>query len=604
MSGRRRPLAALTLVCFVTTLAVPAPLAAQQPFTFTDSTLTAATTPAKAVHVAELRTAVNTMRGQAGLGAATFADPTLDGGPIKRAHIIELRAAIDAVYDQVGQTRPSYTDGTITAGATLIRRLHIAELRNAVNNGTASTSPSQLLTITGTGFDTAGDMRVVFKDANNRTVVVPAMNVTATTLRVTVPPVIDTAGVPASGALNVNVRKISGGTTTNSNTINGLQVSNLPTTPLAAGSVLKAILSSTRSQSLALKNEPVASAVKTQLTKAFEDNGQLLAKIQTVIDNPAATFTLGSAGGQTITIGAADLAMLDRLALSMIQALATQPAASPSLVGALVDNECMEAEAAAAAAAGGQSSYELFSPEIAKVLAAPRIAGTCQLAPSVKTGFDIVLGLGGIASAGILAGCFVLGPCSAATLALSGAALLYVTIVGVGAQIGLGGALNQTSVAAGQFVQNGLDSLEQELQELVAGVTKSGDFLSLYNDVKDLHNAITTNALPPYQPPIIPTVTGIAITQTGGTTIAVVTPVVAGVTVTYSLIGTDGYFLSGSQNTNAAGAISFGVPAGCNGVRDTITVNVPGGPSATAVHVWGGGVCGPGYKGPRRVPTQ
>jgi hypothetical protein len=130
------------------------------------------------------------------------------------------------------------------------------------------------------------------------------------------------------------VRKITGPTTANTNTHQrppGFKPADHA--DAGPGRILKGLLSASRSQSLALKNEPVAAAVKTQLDKAFADNGQILAKIQTVIDNPSATFTLGSAAGQTITIGAADLALLDRLALSMLQALATQPAAVARLAG-------------------------------------------------------------------------------------------------------------------------------------------------------------------------------------------------------------------------------------------------------------------------------
>jgi hypothetical protein len=53
-----------------------------------------------------------------------------------------------------------------------------------------------------------------------------------------------------------------------------------------------------------------------------------------------------------------------------------------------------------------------------------------------------------------VAGCAFVVTCPAAVIGLSGAALLYITIVGIGAQIGLGGALNQTSVSAGHSVQN------------------------------------------------------------------------------------------------------------------------------------------------------
>jgi hypothetical protein len=64
----------------------------------------------------------------------------------------------------------------------------------------------------------------------------------------------------------------------------------------------------------------------------------------------------------------------------------------------------------------------------------------------------------------------------------------------------------------------------------------------------------------------------IAFTSVGTSTGAAVTPAIAGVTVQYTVSGTDGYFDSGSLRTNSAGRVSFAIPAGQSGVVDTITV--------------------------------
>lgn len=65
-------------------------------FTFTDPALAAGTT-IKAVHVSQLRSVVQSLRTAAGLGAATFTDPSLPGLVAKRIHITELRDALNAV---------------------------------------------------------------------------------------------------------------------------------------------------------------------------------------------------------------------------------------------------------------------------------------------------------------------------------------------------------------------------------------------------------------------------------------------------------------------------------------------------------------------------
>lgn len=92
---------------------------------FTDATLTAGTI-AKAVHVTELRTAVNAMRAAAALAPQTFADATLTGLPIKAVHFEQLRSALDAARAAIGLPSVSYT------AMTNVKAAHVTELRTAV----------------------------------------------------------------------------------------------------------------------------------------------------------------------------------------------------------------------------------------------------------------------------------------------------------------------------------------------------------------------------------------------------------------------------------------------------------------------------------------
>jgi Subtilase family len=99
---------------------------------FTDVTLTAGTTPVKAVHFTELRTAVNAVRLLNGTGGFPFTDPTLNASTaVKRIHLTELRGALDEVRTPLGLPSYPYTDPTIAAGSTPIRRAHIHDLRVA-----------------------------------------------------------------------------------------------------------------------------------------------------------------------------------------------------------------------------------------------------------------------------------------------------------------------------------------------------------------------------------------------------------------------------------------------------------------------------------------
>ncbi|MEO6486308.1 MAG: IPT/TIG domain-containing protein, partial [Thermoanaerobaculia bacterium] len=64
-----------------------------------------------------------------------FTDPTLVAGTtvIKRVHVTELRTAVNAVRQLAVLGAPSYTDATITAGVTIIKAAHVTELRTALN---------------------------------------------------------------------------------------------------------------------------------------------------------------------------------------------------------------------------------------------------------------------------------------------------------------------------------------------------------------------------------------------------------------------------------------------------------------------------------------
>ncbi len=100
---------------------------------FTDDPLVARATPVKAIHVAELRVAIDRLRQAHGLSPYARTDATLSRGitAVKAEHLAELRAALNAVYVAMGRTPPTYA-GTLTAGTTIITAASIAELRAAV----------------------------------------------------------------------------------------------------------------------------------------------------------------------------------------------------------------------------------------------------------------------------------------------------------------------------------------------------------------------------------------------------------------------------------------------------------------------------------------
>ena len=79
----------------------------------------------KAVHVTQLRTAVNAVRALAGLDPAVFTDGAPAGLRVKAIHITELRTAIDEARAALSLSTGGFTD----AVPAVIRAVHVIELR-------------------------------------------------------------------------------------------------------------------------------------------------------------------------------------------------------------------------------------------------------------------------------------------------------------------------------------------------------------------------------------------------------------------------------------------------------------------------------------------
>ena len=101
---------------------------------FTDDPLQPGATPVRAVHFTELRTRIDAVRREAGLGPFPWTDPVLTPGvtPVRLAHLLELREALAAAYMGAGRAAPGWTDAAPAAGTTPIRAAHLTELRAAV----------------------------------------------------------------------------------------------------------------------------------------------------------------------------------------------------------------------------------------------------------------------------------------------------------------------------------------------------------------------------------------------------------------------------------------------------------------------------------------
>jgi sugar lactone lactonase YvrE len=101
---------------------------------FIDDPLTALSSVIQAVHIRELRTRIDAVRAQYGIGPYPYTDPTLTATVmfVRAVHINELRAALADAYAAAGVPQPPYTDSILTAGTTVVKAAHISELRAAV----------------------------------------------------------------------------------------------------------------------------------------------------------------------------------------------------------------------------------------------------------------------------------------------------------------------------------------------------------------------------------------------------------------------------------------------------------------------------------------
>lgn len=100
---------------------------------YTDSTLAtgASGTTIQAVHITELRTAVNAVRTVAGAAAATWTNPVAAGSTISAADVTDLRTNLDAAMTTLGLTTGGYTDTSLSGVA--VKAVHFTQLRNRMN---------------------------------------------------------------------------------------------------------------------------------------------------------------------------------------------------------------------------------------------------------------------------------------------------------------------------------------------------------------------------------------------------------------------------------------------------------------------------------------
>ena len=107
----------------------PAPFQSGPP-TFTDDPLTAGT-EVKAIHVTQLRDAINLLRQRASLAPVTWAEAVSNAVFIKATHITEMRTRLGEARTALLLPPTNYTDPSLATGF-LIKKEHIQEIRDSL----------------------------------------------------------------------------------------------------------------------------------------------------------------------------------------------------------------------------------------------------------------------------------------------------------------------------------------------------------------------------------------------------------------------------------------------------------------------------------------
>lgn len=96
-------------------------------------TITAGVTRIKSSHFTELLSAVNALRALAGLGSISFTSPAPSSiTTIRAAHVSTLRTGVTQAYASLGLSSPVFTDATLTTQSTVVKAVHLNQLRTAV----------------------------------------------------------------------------------------------------------------------------------------------------------------------------------------------------------------------------------------------------------------------------------------------------------------------------------------------------------------------------------------------------------------------------------------------------------------------------------------
>jgi hypothetical protein len=356
---------------------------------------------------------------------------------------------------------------------------------------TAGASPLSLLTLSATGFDPAAALSVRFFDSQRYSVEVPVAKATAATLTVAVPPFIDLAtGAFAGGTVNLQVIQGTGASALASNIQGGFQIRDLPSPATPPGAVTLDFLRATRDVTVQLQ-----SGIKGTQFDTLEMNGALesqasnldavIVQVQAAMQSPSLRFAVGSIKAVPLTVGAAELANVDRLIMAILLAQSAGPAqASTGLSSRLLaateflkslalirearaqsTSTCQQQEVKSIYDGIGNGTYTGFNNYYPSSLALCN--STTPSASAISEG-AVYFAAVGAAALGVTY--FVgdaLGVEAAAAIALPAVAITVPLVVLAAGSILVGGALGNDSPDAKPLLETGVAQIEELLRVAV-----------------------------------------------------------------------------------------------------------------------------------------
>ena len=437
------------------------------------STNTASATPT----VTQTSTATASATATPTVTASPTATATGTGSPTRTATATTTNTA--SATQTVTQTSTATASATATPTLTASPTATPTTVPLAVLSFTPTSAvPGALLTISGTGFDSTAAPLIVFAETNGPSIQVPPVSVTSTAVTVAIPPFLDpTTGAFSAGSDSVAVSQTQGAGTVSSNAVTGLMVQSLPMPASVPGTLTLAFLQAEQNYIASNLEFSVALTafdtpdLDSALANEVSALNAIIPGLTGVMIGALPSYTVGTFDGQNVTVTTKDLLNMDRVLLGMLSAQASSSYSISartgqfSVVPLASDPPGCGASEAATAYNDYTTNANPDSTDFSNYLGAPQTSAACAAPQAIQTGLSVVIGSAAV-GLGLMA-LFLPAEGVAAAAALPMAGIVYITLVAAGGEIGIGGALQQTSGAALQLVQNGMNQLEEFQQTLL-----------------------------------------------------------------------------------------------------------------------------------------